>query len=105
MIDRKKLLSKELKKCYKLASILESIRANGNIFIYKNCEFDKAKNAVINVNNKLGIGKVVGYTGKLKTTFMMEENSKLDVLGKFQIYTGCKIVCSFNIRKLKFYKC
>ena len=45
MIDRKKLLSLELKKCYKLASILESIKANGNIFIYKNCEFDKSPSA------------------------------------------------------------
>ena len=46
----------------------------------------------IKVKEKLGIGRQIGYTGRLKTIFIMEDNSELIVNGKFYIYTGCKIV-------------
>ena len=54
------------------------------------------KTSKINVKKKLGIGRIIDYTGKLKTTFILKDNSKLEVNGKFYVYTGCKIVVREN---------
>lgn len=48
------------------------------------------------MKTRLGIGRIIGYTGNLKTTFIMEKNSNLNVLGKFYFYTGCKVVVREN---------
>lgn len=96
MIDNKVFFSKDLKNSKKLLSYIETQKSGGVIHINKNTEFIKDKSAKIKVYTKLGIGRVIGYTGNLKTTFIMEENSKINVLGKFYFYTGCKVVVRNN---------
>ena len=96
MINSKLFFSKELMKCRKLLSCMETLKSGGVVHINKNTEFIKDKSSKIKVNNRLGIGRVIGYTGNLKTTFIMEKNSKLSVLGKFYFYTGCKVVIREN---------
>ncbi len=96
MIGSKLFFTKELKNCKKLLSYKESIKSGGTIHIHKNTEFVKDKSSNINVRTRLGIGRVIGYTGNLKTIFIMEANAKVNVLGKFYFYTGCKIVVREN---------
>lgn len=95
-----KYYSKDLNGCKRIISIRETNKNEGNgiVCIYKNTEFIKHRTAVINVEKKLGIGKIVGYTGKLKTTFVMESDSQLIGKGKFYFYTGCKIVLQPNAK-------
>lgn len=79
-------------KCRILLSLKESIKNHAVIHIFKNTEYRVSKLANIKVKGKLGIGRNIGYTGKLKTTFILEENATLQIDGKFYIYTGSKIV-------------
>lgn len=96
VINKKLFFTKELIRCKKILSYTESKKSHGIVHINKNTEFIKDKTARIKVHNKLGIGRIIDYTGKLKTTFIMEPNSKITVLGKFYFYTGCKIVVRQN---------
>lgn len=96
MINKKLFFTKELLKCKKILSYKESKKSKGVIHINKNTEFIKDKTANIKVDTRLGIGRVIGYTGNLKTTFIMEKNSKILVKGKFYFYTGCKVVVREN---------
>lgn len=98
MINKKLFFTKELKKCKKILSYKESLKSGGIIHINKNADFIKDKSANIIVNTRLGIGRVIGYTGNLKTTFIMEKNATLSVLGKFYFYTGCKVVIRENAK-------
>jgi len=95
-IKKLPFLTKELLKCKKYLSYKLTKTSNGIVYVYKNTEFIKDKTATIEVKTRLGIGRVIDYTGNLKTTFIMKENSKLLVLGKFYIYTGCKVVLREN---------
>ena len=88
-----RLLTKEFFfKCRILLSIKESVKNHAIIHIFKNTEYRVSKTAHMKVREKLGIGRNIGYTGKLKTTFILEENATLQVEGKFYVYTGSKIV-------------
>jgi len=95
-VNKNKFFIKDLWNCRKWLSYKLTKQNKATIHVYKNTEFIKDKTAKINVKTKLGIGRVIGYTGSLKTTFIMEKNSKLSVLGKFYIYTGCKVVVREN---------
>lgn len=90
-----KLNKKEIKdffKTNKFKTLIVSLKKKANIYIYKNVELQISKSSKIKVKEKLGIGRIVGYTGRLKTTFILEKNAKVDVQGKFYIYTGSKVV-------------
>ena len=98
MLNRNLFFTKELFNCKKILSYKETIKSNGVIHINKNTEFIKDKTAIIIVGTRLGIGRVIDYTGNLKTTFIMKKNSTLAVKGKFYFYTGCKIVVRENAK-------
>jgi hypothetical protein len=88
-----KLYTKELfKKCKVVLSILESYRRKCIIYVYKNTQYTVDKTAKMKIKNKFGIGRNIEYTGKLNTIFIMQKNSKLNIDGKFYLYTGSKIV-------------
>ncbi len=92
-----KLYTKELfKKCKVVLSILESYRRKCIIYVYKNTQYTVDKTAKMKIKNKFGIGRNIGYTGKLNTIFIMQKNSKLNIDGKFYLYTGSKIVVHEN---------
>lgn len=92
-----KIVNKELLKNGKVVkSIIESKKHKGLIHIFKDTQYIVSNSAKINVKNKLGIGRIVTYTGKLRTIFCMEDKSNFNVNGKFYIYTGCKIVIHKN---------
>ena len=96
MINNELFFTKDLKKCRKILSYKESIKSGGIVHIYKNTEFIKDKTSSIEVKIRFGIGKIIGYTGSLKTTIILEKNAKIYVLGKFYFYTGCKVVVREN---------
>lgn len=98
MINKKLFFTKELFNCKKLLSYKETKKSNGVVHIHRNTEFIKDKTSNIKVNTKLGIGRVIGYTGNLKTSFIMEKNSILLVKGKFYFYTGSKVVIRENAK-------
>lgn len=92
-----KLFTKELFfKGRLFLSIKESRRLKTIIHIFKNTEYKIGKNVTIDIKDKLGIGRNIDYTGKLKTTFIMQDNSTLTINGKFYFYTGTKIVVRPN---------
>jgi len=95
-MNKKLFFTKELFKCKMILSYLETKKSGGVIHINKNTEFRKDRTAKIKVSKKLGVGRVIGYTGKLRTIFIMESNSNLTTRGKFYFYTGCKIVVREN---------
>lgn len=94
-----KVNKKEIKDFFKtniIKTLTLSIKKKSNIYVYRNVETKVSKTSKINVKEKLGIGRIIDYTGKLKTTLILKDNSKLEVNGKFYIYTGCKIVVRKN---------
>ena len=97
---KKKYFLKDLYNCKKILSYKEthSCLGKGNVYVYKNTEFERHKSSIIYVKEKIGIGRQIGYTGKLKTTFIMKQNSELHVNGKFYFYTGCKVVLQENAK-------
>lgn len=89
----KKFFTKDLFfKCKILLSIKESIKYRAIIHIFKNTEYQVSKTSNLNIEEKFGIGRNIDYTGRLKTTFIMQKNSTLNICGKFYSYTGSKIV-------------
>ena len=96
MINKDLFFTKDLKKCRKLLSYKESIKSGGTVHIYKNTEFIKDKSSNIKVKIRLGSGKIIDYTGHLKTTVILQKNANMFVLGKFYFYTGCKVVLRDN---------
>lgn len=86
------MFTKKLLNCRIMKTIYYSIKYKSKIFIYKNCQIKIANSANIIGNYKLGIGKIVNYTGVLPTVFVMYPNSTIKLTGKFYIYSGCKIV-------------
>lgn len=92
-----KLFTKELfKKCCIVLSIKESIKHKTIIHIFKGTEYKVSKTANLNIKTKFGIGRIINYTGKLKTTFIMKDKSTLNVFGKFYLYSGSKMVIMEN---------
>lgn len=92
-----KLLTKELLfKGRIFLSLKESIKYHTVIHIFKKTEYKVSKSANINVKDKLGIGRNIDYTGQLKSTFILQNNSTLNIEGKFYSYTGSKIVVHPN---------
>lgn len=97
---KKNFFTKDLTNCQKILSFKETNKCSGEgiVYVYKNTEFDKDNSSSIHVKQKLGIGRKIGYTGKLKTTFIMQKKSELKVNGKFYFYTGCKVVLQNNAK-------
>ena len=73
MINKDLFFTKDLKKCRKLLSYKESIKSGGTVHIYKNTEFIKDKSSNIKVKIRLGMGKIIDYTGRLKTTVILQK--------------------------------
>lgn len=77
-------------------SMYLSSKTTGIVNVYRNVEMKVSSSSKIEVLKKLGIGRSVDYTGHLKTTFMLKDNSNIKVNGKFYIYTGCKVIVREN---------
>ena len=74
-VNKNKFFIKDLCICRKWLSYKLTKQNNATIHVYKNTEFIKDKTAKIDVKTKLGIGRIIDYTGSLKTTFIMQKNS------------------------------
>lgn len=83
-------------KCRIFLSIKESIRLKTIVHIFKNTEYKIDKSANLFIKDKFGIGRIIDYTGQLKTTFMLQKNSTMEISGKFYSYTGSKIIVHPN---------
>ena len=93
------LNKKEIKDFFKtniLKTIYFSFKYKSKIYVYHNTEMNVHKTASVSVEKKLGLGRVIDYTGKQKTTIVIQKNSRVTVEGKFYLYTGCNMVVREN---------
>lgn len=92
MLNLSKKEIKDFLKTSILKTIFFSLKFKSKIYVYRNTEIDVHKTACISVIKKLGLGRVIDYTGKRKTTIVLQKNSRVTVEGKFYLYTGCTMV-------------
>lgn len=96
MLEQSKKNIKDFFKTNIFKTIYFSLKYKSKIYVYKNVELKIDKKVKIFVSKKLGLGRVIDYTGHQRTTIILQRNAKVSIKGKFYVYTGSKIVVREN---------